>query len=144
MRRVLLLAVLMTLGGIVGLARAPELAAQGPTPRMGAIHLNTVAEWQSGARDGLLVSNNEDGELRLVERLMSLYRPDSQLCRLNGDRTLERPHPYLVEVLRMAEATSRQSAGAFDVTVLEAGGEFRPQTFNTEDLDIPTFLRNRK
>jgi hypothetical protein len=22
--------------------------------------------------------------------------------------------------------------------------EFRPQTFNTEDLDIPTFLRNRK
>ena len=38
-------------------------------------------------------------ELRLVERLMSLYRPDSQLCRLNRDRTLERPHPYLVEVL---------------------------------------------
>jgi len=23
-------------------------------------------------------------------------------------------------------------------------GEFRPQTFNTEDLDIPTFLRNRR
>jgi cell division protein FtsZ len=23
-------------------------------------------------------------------------------------------------------------------------GDFRPQTFNTEDLDIPTFLRNRK
>ena len=23
------------------------------------------------------------------------------------------------------------------------GGEFKPQTFNTEDLDIPTFLRNR-
>jgi hypothetical protein len=22
--------------------------------------------------------------------------------------------------------------------------EFRPQTFRTEDLDIPTFLRNRK
>jgi cell division protein FtsZ len=22
--------------------------------------------------------------------------------------------------------------------------EFRPQTFNTDDLDIPTFLRNRK
>jgi len=22
--------------------------------------------------------------------------------------------------------------------------EFRPQTFNTEDLDIPTFLRNRR
>jgi cell division protein FtsZ len=26
----------------------------------------------------------------------------------------------------------------------QSGGEFRPQTFNTEDLDIPTFLRNHK
>jgi cell division protein FtsZ len=26
----------------------------------------------------------------------------------------------------------------------QSGAEFRPQTFNTEDLDIPTFLRNRK
>jgi len=25
-----------------------------------------------------------------------------------------------------------------------SNGEFRPQTFNTEDLDIPTFLRNRR
>jgi cell division protein FtsZ len=26
----------------------------------------------------------------------------------------------------------------------QSAAEFRPQTFNTEDLDIPTFLRNRK
>ena len=26
----------------------------------------------------------------------------------------------------------------------QSSTEFRPQTFNTEDLDIPTFLRNRK
>jgi len=26
----------------------------------------------------------------------------------------------------------------------QAGTEFKPKTFNTEDLDIPTFLRNRK
>jgi cell division protein FtsZ len=26
----------------------------------------------------------------------------------------------------------------------QPNGEFKPQTFNTEDLDIPTFLRNRK
>lgn len=56
-------------------------------------------------------------ELRLVERLMSLYRPQSALCRLNRDRKLDRAHPYLVEVLRAAETTSRQTAGAFDVTV---------------------------
>jgi cell division protein FtsZ len=26
----------------------------------------------------------------------------------------------------------------------QQNGEFKPQTFNTEDLDIPTFLRNRR
>jgi FAD:protein FMN transferase len=56
-------------------------------------------------------------ELELVEQVMSLYRPDSQVCRLNRDRALERPHPYLLEVLAMAEQTSRGSGGAFDITV---------------------------
>jgi len=31
-----------------------------------------------------------------------------------------------------------------DVSTGQSGNEFRPQTFNTDDLDIPTFLRNRK
>ncbi len=56
-------------------------------------------------------------ELELVEQVMSLYRPDSQLCRLNRDRVLDNPHPYLLTVLATAEQTSRQSDGAFDITV---------------------------
>ena len=67
MRRVLLLVVTATLAGVVSLSRAPELAAQSPAPRIGTVELSTVAEWQTGTRDGLLVSNNQDGELRLVE-----------------------------------------------------------------------------
>jgi hypothetical protein len=31
-----------------------------------------------------------------------------------------------------------------DAQTGQSSTEFRPQTFNTEDLDIPTFLRNRK
>ena len=31
-----------------------------------------------------------------------------------------------------------------DAQTSQVGAEFKPQTFNTEDLDIPTFLRNRK
>lgn len=57
------------------------------------------------------------GELETIEQVMSLYRPDSQLCRLNRDRVLDQPHPYLLDVLAMAEQTSRQSGGAFDITV---------------------------
>jgi thiamine biosynthesis lipoprotein len=56
-------------------------------------------------------------ELRLVESLMSIYRPESQLSRLNREGSLERPHPYLVAVMREAEAMSRRSDGAFDITV---------------------------
>lgn len=56
-------------------------------------------------------------ELRHVERLMSLYRPDSQLCQLNRQGVLQRPHIDLVAVLRIAEHVARQTQGAFDVTV---------------------------
>ena len=56
-------------------------------------------------------------ELETVEQVMSLYRPDSQICRLNQDKLLTDPHPYLLEVLAGATWMSRQSAGAFDVTV---------------------------
>ena len=57
------------------------------------------------------------GELALVERLMSIYRPDSQISVLNRTGWLANPHPYVREVLRHATFVSRRSRGAFDVTV---------------------------
>jgi thiamine biosynthesis lipoprotein len=56
-------------------------------------------------------------ELERIEQVMSLYRPDSQLCRLNRDGVLADPHPYLVEILTHARDAARRSDGAFDVTV---------------------------
>jgi len=56
-------------------------------------------------------------EIRLVDELMSLYRPDSQLGRLNREGRLVGPHRYLVEILEAAARVARQSQGAFDVTV---------------------------
>lgn len=56
-------------------------------------------------------------ELETVEQVMSLYRPDSQVCRLNRDKSLKDPHPYLVDVLTAATTMSRQTGGAFDITV---------------------------
>lgn len=56
-------------------------------------------------------------ELERVEELMSLYRPDSQLCRLNRHGVLPDPHPHLVAILNHAKAVSQRSDGAFDVTV---------------------------
>jgi len=56
-------------------------------------------------------------EMVLVERLMSIYRPDSQLSILNRDGRLREPHPYVVEVLRHAQRISHATNGALDVTV---------------------------
>jgi thiamine biosynthesis lipoprotein len=56
-------------------------------------------------------------ELALVERLMSIYRPDSQVSVLNRTGEMRHPHPHLVEVLRHACQIARRTAGAFDVTV---------------------------
>lgn len=48
---------------------------------------------------------------------MSIYRPESQILRLNRDGVLVQPDPSLVEVLRHAAQVSERSGGAFDVTV---------------------------
>ncbi|MFO1485250.1 MAG: FAD:protein FMN transferase [Verrucomicrobiaceae bacterium] len=56
-------------------------------------------------------------ELEHVENVMSLYRPESQISRLNRDGVLEKPDASLVEVLRYAAEVAEKSGGAFDVTV---------------------------
>ncbi len=56
-------------------------------------------------------------ELELIEGVMSIYRENSQLSKLNRECVLDDPHPYFVDVLRSAQAMSDRSDGAFDVTV---------------------------
>lgn len=56
-------------------------------------------------------------ETRLVERLLSIYEPDSQLARLNRFGHIQRPHAYLRYLLDVADQYGRETRGAFDVTV---------------------------
>lgn len=56
-------------------------------------------------------------ELELVENVMSIYRSESQVSRLNQDAALDDPHPHLVTVLEYAKAMAKKTDGAFDVTV---------------------------
>ncbi len=70
-------------------------------------------------------------EVRRLESIMSLYRPDSELSRLNRAGVLEDPPFDLVRVLSEAQRYSVLSGGAFDVTVqplweLYAGHFSRP------------------
>lgn len=52
-----------------------------------------------------------------IENVLSLYRPQSQLCCLNRDGILNQPHPDLVHVLRSSITWSGLTDGAFDPTV---------------------------
>lgn len=56
-------------------------------------------------------------EVERVEAVMSLYRPESQISRLNRDGVLHAPDASFVEVLRQALEVSERSEGAFDITV---------------------------
>lgn len=55
--------------------------------------------------------------LRDIDALMSLHRPDSQVSLLNAQGSILDPHPHLLHVLRTAAQLSKQTDGAFDVTV---------------------------
>lgn len=56
-------------------------------------------------------------ELERIEGLLSIYRPTSQVSQLNRDGKLSHADPALLAVLEHAQAVSRRSSGAFDITV---------------------------
>ncbi|HYN38810.1 MAG TPA: FAD:protein FMN transferase [Rhodospirillales bacterium] len=65
---------------------------------------------QAALRDGAR-------EIERLETVLSLYRPDSALARLNAAGGLDDPPAELLEVLTAAAQISAISGGAFDVTV---------------------------
>lgn len=56
-------------------------------------------------------------ELDRVEQVLSLYRPESEISRLNRMGRLDKAHPWLKEVVASALALSSSTGGAFDITV---------------------------
>ena len=56
-------------------------------------------------------------ELARLEAIFSLYRPDSEIVRLNGTGRLIAPSPELLEVLATSDRLNRATGGAFDPTV---------------------------
>jgi thiamine biosynthesis lipoprotein len=70
---------------------------------------------QADAAEGALDDAFHD--LETIEEAMSLFRPGSELSRLNRHGSLSRPHPHLLTVLRRALRMAEESGGAFDPTV---------------------------
>lgn len=56
-------------------------------------------------------------EMARLEAILSAYRPDSPLSRLNATGRLADPEPALLAVLTLGERIARLGEGAFDLTV---------------------------
>ncbi len=95
----------------------------------GATHAKTAARLWTGQALGARASIRIDhpdadaivtrvmAEIDRLENILSLYRPDSALSRLNRDGHLQAPPFELLECLSLADAVHRASGGRFDPTV---------------------------
>lgn len=97
------------------------------TPR--AIHAATpVTDWRGtimGAEARLILAHPQSDqmiaaaleELGRLEGIFSLYRPDSQLMRLNAAGSLNAPATELIEVLALSGLIHQRTGGVFDPTI---------------------------
>jgi thiamine biosynthesis lipoprotein len=116
---------LLIVGALGGLALAGGLPARAEKSgrslhRWRGSALGAEAEIQllhpEGQPVGRLVTLALD-EIDRLERIFSLYRPDSALAQLNREGRLERPPLDLVTLLGQAQMLAERSDGAFDPTV---------------------------
>ena len=107
------------LAGVAGAAAEPERSGARRFRRLGIAFGTTVAITLDAASESAAETAFAAGfaEIRAIDRLASLTRPDSQVFQLNRDGHLDRPDPALIEMLAMAETMHRATSGAFDVTI---------------------------
>ncbi len=84
------------------------------------IAFGTTVWLQAGHADAAVAEAGIAAAAAAVQRVdqeMSLFRPDSQVCRLNREGLLLRPDAELVSLLRLARKIAAESSGQFDPTV---------------------------
>ncbi|QDZ29312.1 FAD:protein FMN transferase [Noviherbaspirillum sp. UKPF54] len=91
----------------------------------------TIQLVHDSERDARLAIEDAFCAARNIDRLLSIYRPGSQVYELNRTGSLLRPDPHLLTVLSESRRLAQLSGGAFDITVqplwfaAAAGGDRR-------------------
>ena len=120
MRRRQWLRLTLGLGALAGSAAGAPAGTALRWGRRTLLGFGTTLSLQAGhARAATVERALDEGVavLRRIEAQMNLFDPDSALARLNRTGRLADPPADLLAVLRLARAVSRDSDGAFDVTV---------------------------
>jgi len=114
LRAALGLGALSSLGGLT--AAQPALQWR----RRVLLGFGTTLSLQAAHEDASTLDHALDAAVAALQRIqsqMSLLDADSALSRLNRDGVLPSPPAEMLELLQTAQAVSRDSEGAFDVTV---------------------------
>jgi FAD:protein FMN transferase len=98
------------------------------------VNLIIVAENGATARAAIDATYNR---MVALEQVLSRFNPSSELSRLNQTGRLDKPHPDMLDVLRLAQSTSAASGGAFDVTIKPVLDLYQRAQANGEPLPTP-------
>jgi thiamine biosynthesis lipoprotein len=93
-----------------GLQRISETRSQ-----MGTVVTITVVHPEAAAARQMVTASF--AEMARIEGVLSRHRDDTPVARLNATGRLEGPPPELVTVLERANHYSRETNGAFDITI---------------------------
>ncbi len=55
--------------------------------------------------------------INYADDIFNLQNPDSEIVKLNKNKKLKNPSPYLIEVIKKSQILSEQTNGKFDITV---------------------------
>lgn len=115
-RRFICITAMMAAGGFTPSARGAALQPVIWRGRaMGADATITLYHSRREIADALLARCRD--VITRLENQLSLYQPESALCRLNRDGVMDNAPDALLDILRLAAGVHRSTDGAFDVTV---------------------------
>lgn len=101
-------------------AALPSIAGAAPSAHWRGVALGAPAslrlEGLTNTQAAPIIAAVE-AELERLENIFSLYRPQSQLSRLNREGVLSAPAPELLETMSLCSTLYAASYGAFDPTV---------------------------
>ena len=105
--------------GLAGVARAKALDLDTSTTWRGVAlgNLASIEVRHADAARARRLLEMAATEIARLESILSLYRPDSAVARLNSEGILRDPPLELVEILSLATRFSALTSGRFDVTV---------------------------
>src|SRR4029453_2235947 len=83
-------------------------------------------------------------EIERYERIFSLYRPESEIARLNATGRLARPSPELRALVEESQRIGALSAGAFDITVQPLWRLYEAHFWSRSDVQANIAARARE